>query len=149
MEDNSSTITELYLIRNDAIHDKSSLSMSYWYQLLRTTCISVFCCYLHAGVCQLVTSRKSFVNIWSRTTYMVRSQDGMDKVQKYLNTVIQLTIDLLYCDIFIVTIEIYKELSNVHVKPNYEIMLTHVLMSLLPYASVLLRIGFHNHLIRL
>jgi len=45
--------------------------------------------------------------------------------------------------------EIYKELSNVHVKPNYEIMLTHVLMSLLPYASVLLRIGFHNHLIRL
>ena len=80
---------------------------------------------------------------------MVRSQDGMDKVQKYLNTVIQLTIDLLYCDIFIVTIEIYRELSNLHVKPNYEIMLTHVLMSLLPYASVLLRIGFHNHLIRL
>ena len=88
--------------------------------LLRTTCIYVFYCYLHSGVCKLVTSRKSFVNIWSRTTYMVRSQDGMDKVQKYLNTVIQLTIDLLYSDIFIVTIEIYRELSNLHMRKNYK-----------------------------
>jgi len=51
---------------------------------------------------------------------MVRSQDGMDKVQKYLNTVIQLTIDLLYCDIFIVTIEKYRELSNLHMRKNYK-----------------------------